>query len=45
MLMKVLFFSKDTAVVEEIALALRLRWPYHLAIDGHVQIIHAEVVP
>ncbi len=26
-MMKVLFFSKDTAVVEEIALALRLRWP------------------
>lgn len=25
--MKVLFFSKDAAVVEEIALALRLRWP------------------
>ena len=27
MLMKILFFSKDTAAVEEIALALRLRWP------------------
>ena len=27
MLMKVLFFGKDTAAVEEIALALRLRWP------------------
>ncbi len=27
MLMKVLFFGKDTAKVEEIALALRLRWP------------------
>ena len=26
-MMKVLFFSKDTAAVEEIALALRLRWP------------------
>lgn len=26
-MMKVLFFSKDTAVVEEITLALRLRWP------------------
>ncbi len=25
--MKVLFFGKDTAKVEEIALALRLRWP------------------
>ena len=27
MLMKVLFFSNDSVVVEEIALALRLRWP------------------
>ncbi len=27
MLMKVLFFSKETDTVEEIALALRLRWP------------------
>ena len=26
-MMKVLFFSKDPAVVEEIALALKLRWP------------------
>ena len=26
-MMKVLFFSKDNAAVEEIALALRLRWP------------------